>query len=1309
MKKTLFFILLSFCPLLLPAQTFFNVDGIRYMIENDHAVIARQDQELTGDFVIPDKVTYNDAEYDVTRLMSPNDSESGGSGAFQGCGITSITLPTSITEIPNNSFEDCQQLRSVVLHGPVTRIGDGSFNNCSTLATINLPDELTVIDQCAFCGCNSLSSVTIPKRVTTIGYIAFSGCSGLSSFNVAEENLYYSSENGVLFNKNKTTLLQYPQSKTETSYIIPNSVTSIEYIAFSGCSNLTSVTIPNSVTSIDAYVFEGCRGLTSISIPNSVTSIGIFAFEDCSSLTQISIGRNVNDIESCVFKGCQSLSEVWCYTTTVPTIASDAFSESNYANATLFVRNTLLEEYNNSEPWKSFSEINEITSLQEYAPYHTIFNAGGIRYMTEDDDAVIARQDRELSGNIIIPSTVTYEGKDYNVTRLMRPDESESGGGGAFQECKITSISLPASITVIPNNTFNSCKLLNSVTLQGPVTRIGGEAFRWCEALTAIDLPDCVTEMGYAAFCESGLTEFKIPAGVTSLDTWLLLDTKITYLEIPAAITSIGILGVATTPTDENGQPLRRTVKMFQRDCRIINQDGGVFGAPNNIDLLVPAGGKVVYQEYYPWINMNSITEYGEDTGEVLVPDQRHVTIDGIRYFLKDGEAKVDIQPATLSGEVTIPEEVTFEDVDYPVIAIMGSNMGTPGWSAHEPNDPFGGAFSKTQVTKVTLPSSITTIGYCAFIQAQKLEEVVLNEGITEIAQSAFAECPELTTINIPSTVTSLLGGTFKDCPKLKTLTLHEGITEMREEALFNSGIETLAIPSTCKSFGSCSLYLPNLKTLIMKVKEPTDIINEGYYHFETMNCSVFADYYLPNYEVVRAFLSNVDVIVPLGCADSYKALKPWVYCHSITEEGEDYYQPKKIGVNIDGINYVLEENTVEGQDEPVRTATIACQNINLSGDIVIPEKVSYAKKVLQGDEWVTLEAYDYEVTDIFSSILEFNGDDRGYSSGEGAFQDCAITSISLPATITTIPTKAFYGCQQLKSVTLPEGITTIRAGVFANCSSLEEIYLPETITYMGGDYIFRSCTSLKKVNIPKQVTSLSSECFQNSGIETFIIPQNITSIGSGCFADTHLKNIKICHESYSDGSISFTEDIFNNISGITLIVPEGTKESFYTQIYPWKDFENIIEYTDQNDEHQYNAYRVELEVEANEGPAAGSRRMNNTISNNEVFTMGFTPSGVALELPTGIEKGGKKFLVEYKDNLAMMPANDVKLKVALTQINPGDIDGDGMFSVTDVVSMVNAVMNPTSISDVIKYDMDNDGDVTVSDVVILVSLVMNN
>ena len=293
----------------------------------------------------------------------------------------------------------------------------------------------------------------------------------------------------------------------------------------------------------------------------------------------------------------------------------------------------------------------------------------------------------------------------------------------------------------------------------------------------------------------------------------------------------------------------------------------------------------------------------------------------------------------------------------------------------------------------------------------------------------------------------------------------------------------------------------------------------------------------------------------------------------------------------------------------------------------------------------------------------------------------------------------------------LPEGITSIGAGAFENCTSLEEIYLPETITDMIGG--FGNCTSLKKVNIPKQITSLSEQCFRDSGIETFIIPKNITSIGWACFGGTHLKSIKICHESYSEGSISFPEDIFGDISDVTLIVPEGTKESLYSQVYPWKDFGNIIEYSDQHDEHQYNNYRVEFEEEADEEeepveeeetPAAGRSRLKKTKAFDEPVTAGFTPSGVAPELPTEIEKNGKKYAVKYKESLAVMPASDVVLKVALTRIGAGDVNGDGTVDANDITEIVKYILHPWDGFNIDAADANDDGVVNIADIIYILN-----
>ena len=130
----------------------------------------------------------------------------------------------------------------------------------SAKGAITIPSKIdgksvTSIGHSAFDGCRGLTSITIPNSVTSIGDWAFEHCTGLTSINVASGNNYYSDNNGVLFNKKKTELIRYPEGKSQTSYTIPNSVTSIGVGAFFDCTGLTSITIPNSVTSIGDGAF----------------------------------------------------------------------------------------------------------------------------------------------------------------------------------------------------------------------------------------------------------------------------------------------------------------------------------------------------------------------------------------------------------------------------------------------------------------------------------------------------------------------------------------------------------------------------------------------------------------------------------------------------------------------------------------------------------------------------------------------------------------------------------------------------------------------------------------------------------------------------------------------------------------------------------------------------------------------------------------------------------------------------------------------------------------------------------------------
>ena len=399
------------------------------------------------------KLTY-EVQYDGTIKIT--DCDRSASGA--------LTIPDTIdgkkvTWIGYQAFMNCNRLTSITIPNSITGIASEAFIDCSSLTNITIPDSVISIGESAFYFCESLTNITIPDSVISIGYNAFYYCRSLTSINVSNNSKNYSSIDGVLFNKDKTQIISYSAGKKETSYIIPDSVTSIADYAFDNCTRLTSITIPEGVTIIGSSAFDNCIRLTSIVIPNGVTSIAYGAFNECRSLTNITIPDSVTYIGAIAFYGCSSLTSI--------TIPDSVTSVDKYA----FVDCIGLTGINVSDNNKNYSSI----------------------------DGVLFNKDKTE----IIKYPAKKEGPNYDI-----PNSVTNIGTSAFYKCSsLTSITIPSGVTSIGNYTFFCCSSLKSITIPEKVTSIAYDAFKDCSSLSKVLCLGNAPKLGSESFdrCSSDL------------------------------------------------------------------------------------------------------------------------------------------------------------------------------------------------------------------------------------------------------------------------------------------------------------------------------------------------------------------------------------------------------------------------------------------------------------------------------------------------------------------------------------------------------------------------------------------------------------------------------------------------------------------------------------------------------------------------------------------------------------------------------------------------------------------------------------
>ena len=1088
-------------------------------------------------------------------------------------------------------------LKSVTIGDEVLRIGDSAFEGCTSLESVTFGENprIETIDAYAFYDCDSLSGIVIPASVTSI-FRGFRGvdkiyCEAASQPCGWEEWRSGTSDSGVVWGYNNIT------TNDEYDYVVHG-----EKVYLTGYKGgAKEVVVPSEIDGMTVVniggVFSGDSGVEKITIADTVTSIGSKAFYGNIALYETRIPDNVLYMGEDVFDGCV-VCVVYCEAKERP---YDWDSRWDYGAVAV-----VWDCNNNSDSSYFF-----VDGMRYYIV--SLYSITGQEGDVEVDVAVLSMCPKSKTGEIVIPSSVSYNGQNYpvcgiaskafygngNVTSIVIPDGVTSVGEFAFYNCSgLTSIVIPDSVTSIDRYAFSGCSGLTSVTIPNSVTYIGAGAFAECTGLQEvafnahIDLYDSSGSVFYNSGVDTGMN-VTIADGVKYLSGELFRNANISSVTIPSSVTQI------------DGALFRGCSSQLVIYCEAASKPSGWDdGWSSNGN-----GGEYIVV----WDCDNNAV--AADGNIYYIDDQ------GVRYALKDGKATVIGQSYALQGNIVIASSIDFNGETYAVTEISSYAF-----------------YNCTNLAAVIIPDSIETIGTYAFDGRKPLalyyskfksepdgwsenwiqyrdtatkiygyDEYILFDGLVYGIKYGYATVVEQSSDNmkgevvIPSQVSSD-SGTY-DVTNIDFGKYHiGGYTEHSVTRITIPDTVTYIAPDT---FNGCSELI-------------SIEVDGGNEYFK----SIDGDLYSKNGEMfIRRPMGRQEstVVIP----DSVTSIGEYALygCDGLTSITIPFVGEKADGTGETYFGYIfgasyydyneryvpesLKEVIITGGTRIGYSAFSGCNGLT---SIMIPDSVtSIGSIAFSGCSSLQFNEYGgakylgnaanpylvlYDVTDTGITSFEIMAQTKIIYNG--AFSGCSgLTSITIPDSVTSIGS-AFSGCSDLTSITIPfvgekadgTGATNFGYIFGASSSSYNDDYVPESLkeviitggTSIGNDAFYR-CSGLESITIPDSVTSIGTSAFYNcSGLTSITIPDSVISIGSSAFSGcSGLESITIPDSVTSIGSSAFSE--CSGLTSVTIgngVTSIGTRAflecSGLTDVYYQGDLSGWSEIEfDHEEEHMYS------------------------------------------------------------------------------------------------------------------------------------------